>query len=114
MRTHSEPQGKAMYVASQSDKDWLLSVQRKLYTQSQKDLSYVFEKLWGFITDSRNLRVYRTDAKGAARRRIPAGCCSARSHPEARTTREVSPPRHPDRAGPYGSGCDEEHLGADL
>ena len=57
MRTHSEPQGKAMYVASQSDKDWLLSVQRKLYTQSQKDLSYVFEKLWGFITDSRNLRV---------------------------------------------------------
>src|SRR5437879_734032 len=57
MRTASESQGKAMYVASQSDKDWLLNVQRKLYTQSQKDLSYVFEKLWGLITDPRNLRV---------------------------------------------------------
>jgi hypothetical protein len=38
-----------MYVASQSDKDWLQSVQRKLYTRSKNDLDYVFDKLWGLI-----------------------------------------------------------------
>ena len=35
MRTAARPLGKAMYVASQSDKDWLQSVQRKLYTRSK-------------------------------------------------------------------------------
>jgi group II intron reverse transcriptase/maturase len=46
-----------MYVASQSDKDWLQSVQRKLYTRSKNDLDYVFDKLWGLITDPCNLRI---------------------------------------------------------
>ena len=32
--TAGKPQGKAMYVASSSDKDWLLNVQRKLYARS--------------------------------------------------------------------------------
>jgi group II intron reverse transcriptase/maturase len=45
-----------MYVASGSDKEWLLSVQRKLYTRSWENPDYVFRKLWGFVTDSRNLR----------------------------------------------------------
>jgi RNA-directed DNA polymerase len=56
MRTASEPQGEAMYVASQSDKDWLLNVQKKLYTQSWAKPCYVFEKLWGLVTDFRNLK----------------------------------------------------------
>jgi group II intron reverse transcriptase/maturase len=46
-----------MYVASQSDKDWIQDVQRKLHTRSKTDLDYVFEKLWGLVTDLRNLRV---------------------------------------------------------
>lgn len=57
MRTAARPLGKAMYVASQSDKDWLQSVQRKLYTRSKNDLDYVFGKLWGLITDPCNLRI---------------------------------------------------------
>jgi RNA-directed DNA polymerase len=57
MRTATRPLGKAMYVASQSDKDWLQSVQRKLYTRSKNDLDYVFDKLWGLITDPCNLRI---------------------------------------------------------
>jgi len=57
MRTAARPLGKAMYVASQSDKDWLQSVQRKLYTRGKNDLDYVFDKLWGLITDPCNLRI---------------------------------------------------------
>lgn len=57
MSAAPEPQGKATYVASQSDKDWLLDVQRKLYARSYENREYVFRKLWGFITDLRNLRV---------------------------------------------------------
>jgi group II intron reverse transcriptase/maturase len=45
-----------MYVAPRSDLDWLRSEQRKLYTRSEKDLDYVFRKLWGLVTDPRNLR----------------------------------------------------------
>jgi len=56
MSTALAPQGKAMYVASDSDKNWLLNVQRKLYTRSWENPEYVFSKLWGFVTDSRNLR----------------------------------------------------------
>lgn len=57
MRTAAWPLGKAMYVALQSDKDWIQSVQRKLYTRSKNDLDYVFDKLWGLITDPCNLRI---------------------------------------------------------
>ena len=46
-----------MYVASQLDESWLLSVQRKLYAQSRENPGYVFRKLWGCITDPRNLRI---------------------------------------------------------
>src|SRR5579872_5334374 len=53
----SKPQGKAMYVASELDKSWLLDVQRKLHARSRTNPSYVFCKLWGLITDSRNLRI---------------------------------------------------------
>lgn len=57
MRTGPKSPGKAMYVASRSDKDWLWNVQKGLYTQSKENHGYVFLKLWGHITDSRNLRL---------------------------------------------------------
>jgi len=46
-----------MYVATESDRIWLRNAQRKLYTQSQSDPNFVFRKLWGLITDHRNLRL---------------------------------------------------------
>ena len=55
--TESKPQGKAMYVAPSSDEDWLLSEQRKLYARSYENPDYVFRKLWGLMTDPRNLRL---------------------------------------------------------
>jgi RNA-directed DNA polymerase len=57
VRTASKPQGKPTYVAPRSDKDWLLSEQRKLYARSRDNLDYVFGKLWGLVTDPRNLRI---------------------------------------------------------
>lgn len=57
MSASAKPPGKAMYVAPQSDKGWLWNVQRTLHTRSSENLDYVFEKLWGFITDPRNLRI---------------------------------------------------------
>jgi group II intron reverse transcriptase/maturase len=46
-----------MYVASSSDRSWLLSEQRKLYARSYEQPDYVFCKLWGLVTDARNLRI---------------------------------------------------------
>ena len=46
-----------MYVASEPDRAWLFSVQRKLYTRSRDNLDYVFRKLWGLVTDPHNLRM---------------------------------------------------------
>ena len=57
MRVNSKPQGEAMYVASEFDKSWLLTEQRKLHKRSQQQPDYVFHKLWGFVTDPRNMRV---------------------------------------------------------
>ena len=56
MNTTPKPQGKAMYVAPKSDKIWLLNEQRKLYARSWENPDYQFLKLWGLITDRRNLR----------------------------------------------------------
>ncbi len=52
----SRPPGKAMYVASTADRQWLWSEQRKLYLRSWEKSDYVFEKLWGLVCDPRNLR----------------------------------------------------------
>jgi group II intron reverse transcriptase/maturase len=57
MGTASKPPGKATYVAPRPDWDWLRIEQRKLYTQSDRQVDYVFRKLWGLVTDLRNLRV---------------------------------------------------------
>ena len=56
MRRTSKSTGKAMYVASTADRQWLRSVQRNLYLRSWEEPGYVFEKLWGLVTDPRNLR----------------------------------------------------------
>src|SRR5262245_27068434 len=53
----AESLGQATYVASKEDLLWLLNVQRKLYARSQAQPDYVFEKLWGLVTDPRNLRI---------------------------------------------------------
>ena len=57
MSAASKPAGKVTYVATKSDKDWLRSEQTKLYECSWNDPDYVFCKLWGLITDPRNLRI---------------------------------------------------------
>jgi RNA-directed DNA polymerase len=46
-----------MYVASEDDRLWLLNEQRKLYARSRENPDYVFQKLWGLVTDPRNLRI---------------------------------------------------------
>lgn len=48
--------GQAMYVASELDRAWLQNEQRKLYARSNEQPDYVFQKLWGQVTDLRNLR----------------------------------------------------------
>ncbi len=57
MSATSEPLGKAMYVASTLDKSWLQTERKKLYERSLKAPDYVFQKLWGLITDPHNLRM---------------------------------------------------------
>jgi group II intron reverse transcriptase/maturase len=49
-----------MYVASEGDTLWVLNEQRKLYKRSWESPVYAFEKLWGLVTDPRNLRVALT------------------------------------------------------
>jgi RNA-directed DNA polymerase len=57
MNAAGGPLGQAMYVASRDDRLWLQSMQRKLYERSREKPDYVFEKLWGLVTDPRNLRI---------------------------------------------------------
>ena len=57
MSTATKSPGKAMYVAPRTDWDWLRSVQRTLYKRSEEHVDYVFRKLWGLVTDPRNLRM---------------------------------------------------------
>ena len=57
MSTGPKPLGKAVYSASQLDRSWLQSVQRKLYARSGDNPDYKFRELWGLVTDRRNLRI---------------------------------------------------------
>ncbi len=57
MATAAVSLGKAMYVATKDDRHWLQTVQRKLYARSRENPDYVFEKLWGLVTDPRNIRI---------------------------------------------------------
>lgn len=69
MSTASKPPGKAMYVAPRTDWDWLRIEQRKLYARSERDVDYVFCKLWGLVTDPRNLRMALARVAGNRGRR---------------------------------------------
>ena len=57
MRATSKSLGKAMYVATKLDKSWLQNERKKLYRRSLENPDYVFRKLWGLVTDLRNLRM---------------------------------------------------------
>ena len=63
------PPGKAMYVAPRPDWDWLRIEQRKLYARSEKQVDYVFRKLWGLVIDPRNLRMALARVAGNRGRR---------------------------------------------
>jgi group II intron reverse transcriptase/maturase len=60
-----------MYVASRADRQWLLNEQRKAYTRSKQEPDYVFRKLWGLVTDPRNLRIAVARVARNAGRRTP-------------------------------------------
>lgn len=58
-----------MYVATDSDRDWLLSKQRALYARSKEIPGYKYEKLWGLVTDPANLRMaFQRVARNKGRR----------------------------------------------
>ena len=57
MRTASKPQEKAMYVASELDKSWLLSKQRILYAQRMGTPRLRISQALGFIAEPANLRI---------------------------------------------------------
>lgn len=57
MSTGSATLKEAMYVATELDKSWLQNEQRKLCERSWNNPGYRFRKLWGLVTDPRNLRV---------------------------------------------------------
>jgi group II intron reverse transcriptase/maturase len=57
MGTRAKTAGKATYVATSVDKSWLRNVQRTLYAKSRNGPNYVWRKLWGLVTDRRNLRL---------------------------------------------------------
>ena len=57
MSAAKAPPGKAMYVAAQADVAWLRNEQQKLHARSMNQPDYVFAKLWGLVTDPRNLRI---------------------------------------------------------
>jgi hypothetical protein len=69
MRVGFKPPEKAMYVAPRPDWDWLRIEQRKLYARSEQHVDYVFCKLWGLVTDPRNLRVALARVAGNRGRR---------------------------------------------
>jgi RNA-directed DNA polymerase len=46
-----------VYTATEDDRLWLQSVQRKPYARSRENPDYQFEELWGLVTDPRNLRI---------------------------------------------------------
>jgi len=56
MSTRAQPRKKTTYVVSKQDSAWLLNEQRKLYARAFENTDFVFRKLWGLVTDLRNLR----------------------------------------------------------
>ena len=48
--------GESVDTDAKTDKVWLLNMQRKLYQWSRENPEGQYRELWGWITDSRNLR----------------------------------------------------------
>ena len=78
MRAAQKPLGNATYVASDSDKEWLQSVQKKLHTRSWKKPSRLrAAHLWRARCITKGARRVRRGARGdlpgatRARRRAP-------------------------------------------
>jgi len=97
MGTAPKPLGKAMYVATRPDWDWLWIVQRNQYTRREQEVDYALCKLWGFVHDPRNLRMALARVAGNRGRRTAGvgDIAVGRDDPEDRHTREVSPPGDP-------------------
>ena len=81
----------AMYVATKEDTLWLQNVQRALHTRSKELPDYVFEKLWGLVTDLRNLRIAFARVQRwtveAAMPRSSAAFCTVASSPSSEPAR---------------------------
>ena len=58
-----------MDTDAKADKVWLLGVQRKLYQWSRENPEGAYRELWGWVTDTRNLRcAWRTVASNKGKR----------------------------------------------
>ncbi len=91
MSTTPKPLGKAMYVATDLERDWLQIEQRKLYARSSDGRSYVFRKLWGLITDPRNLSVaFARVAANRGKRTAGVDKITVRFFPSSRISVRIS------------------------
>ena len=97
MGTSSAPLRKAMYVASELDKSWLQSEQRRLYERSRNHPDYVFCKLWGLVTDPRNLRMALARVARNKGARTAGVAFSERNHESSPNSPASGP-----RPGPIG------------
>jgi group II intron reverse transcriptase/maturase len=101
MGTTSKPPGKAMYVAPRSDWDWLRIEQRTLYARSEEHVDYVFGKLWGLVTDARNLRMALARVAGNRGRRTAGVDGITVVHVTRRTDAFIAELRAELRSGAY-------------
>ncbi len=60
-----------MDSVSQSDEDWLLNIQRKLYQWSKVNPDSSYDDLWNWVTDSRNIRLAFKRVSSNAGRNTP-------------------------------------------
>lgn len=102
MSAAPKSQGEAMYVATDLDRDWLLNVQRQLHARSMMQPDYVFAKLWGFVTDPRNLRIALTRvARNRGRRTAGVDGITVRAALAGGADAFVATTREQLRAGTY-------------
>lgn len=99
--TALKPPGKAMYVAPRPDWDWLRVVQRKLYTRSEQQVDYVFRKLWGLVTEPRNLRMALARVAGNRGRRTAGVDGVTMGHVAKRAEAFIAELRSELRSGAY-------------
>jgi retron-type reverse transcriptase len=90
-----------MYVAPRPDWDWLRVVQRKLYTRSEQQVDYVFRKLWGLVTEPRNLRMALARVAGNRGRRTAGVDGVTMGHVAKRAEAFIAELRSELRSGAY-------------